>query len=286
MISKSFKILSIFLLLSVLSFSQIAEPVEESTFFTKKNITTIGITSIYAISVYEAYAMWWAEDTQPFHFLKYEHDLFQDPWHLGMDKTGHFFTSYFFYHFQKEILIWGGFEEEYSKYLSAILSGSFAVLIEVGDSFTKYGFDYKDLLFNMAGIGYGLLQDQYPYLRNFNFKWSFIPHNGFEGLSKFSEQYYDHIYWLTFDVHNIIGESKFNYWPKFLNLAVGYSISQGHPRKREFTFGFDLNLKEIFKTENQDLKLIRNALDMIHIPMPGIKLGSSNKPEYRGILLR
>lgn len=284
MISKYFKIFLV--VVFCFSFLQAQSEVEDSGFWNKKTISTVGVASIYAVAMFEAYSMWWADDSRSFHFLEYEHSLFQDPWHLGMDKVGHFYTSYFFYHLQKDVLQWGGYSESYSKYLSAILSGSFAVLIEVGDAFSKYGFDYKDLMFNLAGIGYGFLQDEYPYLRNFNFKWSFVPHNGFSNVGNFSEQYYDQIYWLSFDVHNIIGKSEHNFWPKFLNLAVGYSISQNNPRRREFTFGFDLNLKEIFKTKNPELKLFRNTVDMLHVPMPGVKFNTHGKPEYKGFLLR
>jgi len=286
LISRKFKILLFTVYCCSFLFAQMETQKEEKNFWSKKSISTVGIASIYAVSIYEAYTMWWADDARSFHFFKYEHDLFEDPWHLGMDKVGHFYTSYFFYHLQKDVLRWGGFSKSYSKYLSAILSGSFALLIEVGDAFSPYGFDYKDLIFNLAGIGYGFLQDEYPWLQNFNFKWSYIPDNGFSGLGNFSDQYYDQIYWLTFDVHNIIGESEHNFWPEFLNLAIGYSISQSHPRRREFTFGLDLNIKEIFKTESPDWKLLRNTADRIHVPMPGIKTTSGQKPEYKAILLR
>lgn len=286
MISKNIKILILSICFSAVVFSQSSIQTESESIFNKKNISTIGIASIYAVSIYEAYSMWWADETSSFRFIEHKHPLFQDPSHLGMDKVGHFYTSYYFYHIQKEVLLWGGYSDSYSKYLSALLSSSFALLIEVGDAFSPYGFDYKDLIFNLAGVGYGLLQDKYPFLQNFNFKWSYFPHNGLSGLGNFSDQYYDQIYWLTFDVHNIVGESKYNYWPKFLNLAIGYSISQDHPRGREFTFGFDLNLKEIFKTQNPEWKLLRNSVDLLHIPMPGVKFKPNGKPEYRGILLR
>ncbi len=279
--------LILLLIFSINTFAQDSLKSESSgTFFNKKNISLIGLSSFFALSLVDSYYMWWKDSSEPFHFFNPPayFGWFNEPSSLGIDRVGHFYTSYFFYHTQKNILLWGGHDEDFSRWFSAALTGGLAVLIEVGDGFSEYGFDPKDLVFNLGGVGYGILQDYVPFMRNFNFKWSFIPTDGFKFPPKFTEHYDSHIYWLTFDVHNIFEESVGNYWPKFIQPAIGFSVADNGSR-REFVVGLDFNFNFLFEGADENWQILGKTLSMIHIvPAPGIKYSPSKKPEYRLLL--
>lgn len=254
------------------------------SFFNKKNVSLIGITGIYAVSLVHSYNMWWKDGTRKFNFFT-SFGWFNEPASLGIDRIGHFYTSYFFYHTQKEVLLWGGHDKGFATWLSAGLTGGMAILIEIGDGFTEFGFDYRDLIFNLGGLGYGILQDEVPFFRNFNFKWSYFPPEGIKFPPKFTEHYDGHIYWFTANIHNLFKESVGDFWPEFIQPAIGFSVAD-IGKRREFIFGLDFNLLPLFNLEDENWRLIGKTSDMIRfIPAPGIKYSPSRKPEYRLLML-
>ena len=262
------------------------EPDSSEGFFSRKTASIVILSGVYASTLYDSYIMWWKDDSHPFGFYKSKpgRGWLNDPGSLGIDKIGHFYTSYFFYHAQKNLLLWGGFSNSFAVWFSAGLSAGLALLIEVGDGFSSYQFDYQDLIFNLGGLGFGLLQDIDPFFQNFQFKWSFIPPGGYEFPPRFTEHYEGHIYWLSFNIHNLFNSTIGDFWPDFLQPAIGFSISNDKLR-REFIFGLDFNLSNIFHTENKDLQLLIKTADMLHLPAPGIKFSHSVKPEYKLLLL-
>ncbi len=256
-----------------------------STFFSRKNISILTLSGVYATTLIASYSMWWRDGNRSFSFNKSAEGLgwLNDPYTKGIDKVGHFYTSYFFYKLSNNLLEWGGYSETNSKDVAAILSFGLGVLVEVGDGFSKYGFDYQDLLFNTAGLSYAYFQDVFPVLQNFNFKWSYIPTQNFHFPPNLTSTYYAHIYWLTADIHNLLGNSAINIWPDFLQLGFGFSISEN--LNREFVVGLDFNLNKIFKSENKDWNLLINTTNMLHFPAPGIKYSNDRKPDYKLFIL-
>jgi hypothetical protein len=79
-------------------------------------------------SLISSYVAWWKDDSRSFRF--YSGHWLNDPGMNGIDKIGHFFTSYLFYRVQRDLLIWGGYSEDFSTLTSAILTFSFALGIE------------------------------------------------------------------------------------------------------------------------------------------------------------
>jgi len=259
---------------------------KSNSFFSRKNISIFALSGAYATTLIAGYSMWWRDGNRSFSFFSPEkgEDWLGDRTYMGIDKIGHFYTSYFFYRLSKNLLEWGGYPESNSKEIAALLSFGLGVIVEVGDGFSKYGFDYQDLAFNTMGVGYAYLQDVFPILQNFNFKWSYIPTHDFHFPPNLTSTYEAHIYWLTADIHKLLGNSEINIWPKFLQAGVGFSISDDYKR-REFILGFDFNLNEIFTTQNKDWDLLINTANMLHFPVPGIKYSKGRKPEYRLFIL-
>jgi len=253
-------------------------PDTTGSFFNKKNISIIALSAGLGASLISSYVAWWKDDSRSFRF--YSGQWLNDPGSNGIDKIGHFYTSYLFYRLQRDILIWGGHSADFSTLTSALLTFSFALGIEIGDAFSIYGFDYQDLIFNIGGLGYGFLQDKVPVLQNFKFKWSYIPKEKFNFPPRFTNHYDDHIYWLTVDIHNLFESSFGKYWPEFIQPAVGFSV-EDLGNRREFIVGLDFNLLPLFDHSDENWDFAGKFVDLFHIPAPGAKYSPSAKPVYR-----
>lgn len=242
----------------------------------RKIIATTMVGGLLAGSLVDSYFAWWKGAEKPFTF--YTESWFGEPW-LGIDKVGHLYTSYFYFHTFQNILLWGGYEPSTAYWWAFGATAFFALSVEVGDGISPYGFDYQDLVYNFAGLGYGMLQTKVPYLNNFNFKWSYVPSNGYRWPPRFTQHYDAHTYWLTVNVHNLLPEDIKEYWPSFIHLALGYGVGDNVTR-REGVIGLDFNLADIFQPRNKELLLMQKTLNMFHLPAPAIKFSEGKKPEY------
>jgi hypothetical protein len=245
----------------------------ESTWSARKVISGIAVGGVLGGSLVSSYFDWWNGQGRKFH-------LFSEGWFgdyaLGIDKAGHTYTSYFYFHAFRNLMLWGGFQPSTAFWWAAGTTAFFAVSIEIGDGFSPYGFSFEDLAANSLGLGYAMLQTKYDLLKNINLKWSYFPSDGFRWPPHFTDHYDAHTYWLTFNLHNLlpgkIGES----WPEFLQLAVGYGVDD-HVSKREMVIGLDLNLGGL-SFESRDLHLATRVLDMFHYPLPAVEFTQGKGP--------
>lgn len=243
----------------------------------RKIAATSAVVGLLGLSLKWSYDSWWRNAGGGFHFVT---EGWLNGYARGIDKVGHFYTSYFYFNLFRNIMLWGGYENSTANWWALGSASFFAVAVEMGDGLTpEYGFDYQDLTFNLAGIGYGFLQTRIPFLKNFNFKWSYVPNDGYRFPVRLTQQYDDHTYWLTCDVNNLLPSSLEPYWPDWLQIAVGMGVDD-HWTKREFVIGFDLNLESLFRTENEDLLLLEKTINMFHIPAPAIKFTEQKEPRY------
>jgi hypothetical protein len=239
----------------------------------------IMIGTVVAGSLIESYYAWWKDATGPFTF--YDEQWFKN--HRGIDKPGHFFGAYFFFHMSREIMLYGGHSEATANWWGIGLSFFHSISIEIGDGFSPYGFSYQDLLFDLGGLGYGYLQTQVPYLNNFNFKFSYWS-SQVRSPANFTRDYDAMTIWLAFNVHGLLPDSWKKYWPEFLQVAVGYSVDDNQSRS-ELALAFDINLG-VFSIGNKELSLLRNIANYKHWPAPGVKFTEGKKPTYRLFLMR
>jgi len=240
-----------------------------------RKVLATGLTAgILAASLVESYYSWWKDADGQFTFRA-------EGWfagHRGIDKAGHLFTSYFYFRTFRNILLWGGYHPTTAYWWAAGLSAFFALSVEIGDGVSEYAFDYQDLVFNAAGLGYGMLQTEVPALRNFNLKWSYVPAGGYRFPPRFTEHYDAHTYWLTANVNNLLPASLEPWWPDFLQVGIGYSVADNISRS-EWLLGFDYNL-EILNPDNPDLRLLVKTLDSFHYPAPAVKFAEQKEPEW------
>jgi hypothetical protein len=251
---------------------------------TKKAIIVSALAAQQVLSFYVEYKWWWEGDYHPFAIFS---DGWFDNYSLGIDKAGHFYTSYLYFTALNEIFKWGGFSDRTRMVTSVALPFFYALSIELGDGFSSYNFSPQDLLMNSMGIGYGLLQDKLPVLRNFNFKMSYFPSqrqfdNHFKKWALTSD-YDGHIYWLTVNTGVLFKSQQHNRASDFINIGFGYGINNfasGHPLEREFMLGIDYNLAAIH-TNNAGARMLLNIFDKVHIPAPGLKRSAGHTtPEW------
>ena len=243
----------------------------------RKIVATTAIGGLVGLSVYWCYDSWWRNAGGGFHF-KTENWL--NGYARGIDKVGHFYTSYFYFDLFRNVMLWGGYESSTADWWALAGAAGFAVIVEMGDGLTpNYGFDYQDLVFNFSGVAYGFLQTRVPFFRNFNFKWSYVPNDGYRFPVRLVEHYDDHTYWLTVKLHNLLPKSIESYWPAFLQPAVGFSVDDNWT-KREFMIGLDLSLEEIFQPRNENWLLLTRTVDHFHFPAPAIKFTERKAPRY------
>jgi hypothetical protein len=241
----------------------------------RKVLATGMVSSFIVFSLVWSYDAWWKDSRSRFFFRS---ERWFSGEKLGIDKTGHFFTSYFYFHAIRNIMLWGGYSRSNANWWAAGASAFFALAIEIGDGVGDIGFDYQDIIFNLGGVGYAWMQTMVPFLRNFNFKWSYVPKNGYKFPPRFTKQYDAHTYWLAFNFNELLPSSLEPYWPDFLQLAVGYGVDD-QVSKREVVIGFDINF-EVFPVSNEDILLAQRTLNMFHVPAPAVKFTESKKTRY------
>lgn len=253
-----------------------------------------GLATQQVASYYLEYKWWWEGN---YHKFNVNSDGGFNNYSLGLDKVGHFYTSYMFSNALRELFTWGHFSNRTTNWVSVAIPFAWALSIEIGDGFSRYEFSPGDLTANTLGIAYALAQHKVPVLRNFNFKFSYFPgsyfsENNFKGWS-LTADYDGHIYWLSTDIHGLLSEKYKKHWPAFLNLALGYGINnfsesfyygKNYVKQREFFIGLDYNLRSL-KAKNETRAAVRNILDYYHYPAPGIKKTGDENWKLKPLLL-
>lgn len=259
-----------------------------NSFISRKTAITCGIAIHSAFAIVLEYRWWWRDN---YHAFDFQDEGFLDDYSLGVDKVGHFYISYFYFNALYNVMKWGGYDESTTMWVSVIVPALYAISLEIGDGFSQYEFAPDDLLANSLGLGYAVLNAKYPYLNNFKFKWSYIPTEKYRGRLNYpiTNDYDGHIYWLSFKIHNLLPELIKQYWPKFLNLAIGYgsqnaSMGSSGPMKRKFAIALDYNLAEL-PLNGDTWDSLKNIFDLFHFPAPGLRYIEGERPQFKPLLL-
>lgn len=257
-----------------------------SRWLTRKNIVIGAIAYQQVTGALVEYAWWWQDSLRSFHIEK---DHFWNNYSLGIDKIGHLYISYLAFTAINEAMRWAEFTPRQRLLTATLVPVFWAFSIEFGDAISPYGFSWQDLTANLAGVGYGLLQEKVPYFQNFTFKFSFWPTDVY--WQKFPKRwaptsdYNAHAYWLSMNVHRILPEAAGRFWPELINLAVGLSIDKYDMQgmHRELLLGIDINLRAL-RTTTPGLTALKNVLNLVHLPSPGVKITKEHTPSYQLLL--
>ncbi len=197
---------------------------------------------------------------------------------LSADKVGHFYDGALLAHLFSGALEGSNFDSESSAIWGAALSLTFLLYVEVEDGYgPDWGFSPGDAGADFLGASYTLAQYYYPFLKNFMFKFSYLPSEkmraGTHQGGNVFDDYEGHKYWLSLRVNEFLPSSIEKYWPDFLMIAGGMSVrnldgSGGGQHEWYVALDFDAEQIPLYGPVWQFLK---NTLNYVHFPMPGFR---------------
>jgi hypothetical protein len=190
----------------------------------------------------------------------------------GADKLGHFYASYALSHFLAHTYENWGYSHNQGLRLGALSSFAIMNWMELGDSFSEYGFSYEDFLMNALGCAAAYVVGSRPELeRKIDFRLEYRPR--FDTADVFTD--YDNQRFLValkldgFDrvTHPLL---------KYLELHLGYyarGFSHGGFPQRTLYAGIGVNLSRILN--GFSLNRLSTLTRFIQIPYTYIKLDNA-----------
>lgn len=181
----------------------------------------------------------------------------------GADKLGHFYISYSTSHLFTSLFENWGYSRERGAFLGSV--SSFAVMgwMEVGDSFSSYGFSYEDFLMNSVGCLTGYYMAVYPELsEKIDIRVEYLP--DFKTVDFFTD--YNNAKFLV--ALKLAGFHCIeNRIAKYLELHLGY-YTRGYPdtvdRKRNVYLGLGVNISRILN--NYSMKKTAKLAGYLQVP--------------------
>ncbi|MCH8555727.1 MAG: YfiM family protein [Schleiferiaceae bacterium] len=280
---------------------------QASSFFTPSDtlhksrlaVVGFGVGGAATASLVGLYQLWYANYPQSqFHFYNDN-----DNW-LQMDKVGHAMTAWYTGEVSHDVLRWAGVERKKAIWIGGLTGLTYLTAIEIMDGFSKeWGFSTGDMLANMAGsalfISQQLLWDEQRIRMKFSFQQSaYAPLRpellGTSFMTSILKDYNGQVYWLSFNPRDF---THWDWYPKWLNLAVGYSgdgmvtgapdpayYAANHPdlfRQRQLYLSLDLDLRRI-KVRQPWLRATLNAINFIKIPAPAYAINFRSANQFHG----
>ncbi len=240
----------------------------------------------------------WYRDMErvPFHYYNDLKGYFQ------MDKVGHAYSAYHESYSAYYALRWAGLDKKKSLIYGGTIGMVFQAPIEIFDGlYEGWGFSWYDIIANNVGSFFFIAQeaifDEQYILLKFSYSPSGYPkYHSILGKNEFESFFFDyngHTYWLSANIENITGIKLF---PKWLNLAFGYSGNgmikefenpeyyQGKPfphldRYRQYVFSLDVDLSRI-PVKMKWLQKTCRFVNLIKIPFPAIELNKIDKLKF------
>ncbi|MHC1739156.1 MAG: DUF2279 domain-containing protein [Ignavibacteriaceae bacterium] len=214
---------------------------------------------------------------------------------LNLDKAGHAHMTMLYnkllYHTGK----WCNLSESEANWSAGTMSWLMQMQIELYDAyFENWGFSWPDVAANTVGAFYPTLQREYPFLKNFNLKYSYHPsgdlRNGF--VNDFVNDYEGTTYWLTINVDEFLPGSISEYYPDWLEIAIGYGVNRvflpdgnwNHDIKnnkrglghQEWYIAIDYDLMKLIKpAKGTFLYTFLDLLNVVHLPAPAVRISPS-----------
>jgi hypothetical protein len=280
-----YKIIFFFLIFFTRSFAQFYQ--KSDSLNQKRVIFTSALTSSTWISSYVLLSNIWYDDYEKTKLHSYN-DF--NHW-LQMDKVGHIYSSYHFSQQVSKLYRWSGLDFKKSAIIGSSISWGYLFSIELLDGKSaNWGFSWSDLGANTLGSSLYLFQELKFNKQIFKLKFSYHDSDyaayrpevlGSNFSEKLLKDYNAQTYWLTFSPVFFLKESSF---PKYLNLAIGYSVDQKligdndfftslngrtFHAKREFILSLDLDIK-VLNIKKQWLKSLLSPFNSIKIPFPAL----------------
>ncbi len=223
---------------------------------------------------------WWSGERSDGFFWNADWDMqFRD-----QDKFGHMLGGY---HLTR--IGYAGLRAAcVSKTKALVASGIYAALfqlqIEVFDArFVKYGFSYPDVIANTTGQAFAIAQELEPRLKAIKPTFSYRKTRALKNRVVASElrpsiDYEGQTYWFSADVDRMLPAGAKPYWPSFVRLSVGHSITdwineQGvsYRAKRKILLSLDLDPEKL-PGDAPIWRSIKQTLSYYRFPAPALQI--------------
>jgi len=175
---------------------------------------------------------------------------------------------------EKKAIIW-----------SAAYAALFQLQIEIFDGqFKKYGFSYADMIANTAGQALAVMQEVHPGWRvvkpTFSYHQTRALRNDIPGSElRPSLDYSGQTYWFSADMSELLPNGAKEYWPSFIRLSAGHSITDWknpttgatQRAQRKILLSLDFDPEKL--PGNAPLwRTIKHTLSYYHFPAPALEL--------------
>jgi hypothetical protein len=225
---------------------------------------------------------WWSGERADNFFFRADWDEdFRD-----QDKFGHAVGGYHLARIGASLLRSACISKPTATMLSAAYAAAFQLQIEIWDGmFEKYGFSYPDLIANTAGTALAVLHAVRPETKALKPTISYAPsaalrnRDNFPGEMRPSLDYLGQTYWLSADVNAMLPTPAKPYWPSFLRVSAGHSITDWiNPEtganiraKRKILLTIDFDAEKL-PGDHRLWKTFKRQLSFIHLPSPAIQI--------------
>lgn len=232
--------------------------------------------SIAAVHIYQSQG-WWKDNRASFHF---QEDL---KYGMSVDKLGHFYGAAAASFLCRKSLLWANVPEIPALWWGSGIALLYQTYLEIEDGFSTWGFDRVDWASDLGGAAYPVAQHYWPFLRSFNFKYSYRPSplinepggSGFKGQKHVMfDDYEGQTLWLSLDVNALLPHSVDRYWPDWLCIAIGYgarNVATSQPY-RVYFLALDFDATKIIPQNTAFLRTLSEALNFIHLPAPAVRI--------------
>lgn len=225
---------------------------------------------------------WWSGEKAPHFFFHADWDQqFRD-----QDKFGHFTGGYHLTRAGYALLKSACMSPKKALLLSAAYATAFQLQIEIWDGmFKKYGFSYADVIANTSGMALSVLHETHPKTRAIKPTISYWPSaamrnaDNIPGELRPSLDYSGQTYWFSADVNALLPEQAKQYWPSFLRVSAGHSITDWvDPHtgatmraRRKILLSLDFDAEKL-PGNNRLWKTVKHQMSYIHFPGPTLEL--------------
>lgn len=232
------------------------------------------------------YNSWWKDQRGPFHIYD------DQDYKVNFDKYGHGFGAYYASHFFREAFTWSGFDDGQAVLLGAVSACLWEFYVEIEDGFAKtWGFSPSDALADIAGSAFYVARNRVPFLRNFQYKWTYFPSeqllNNHPDTRNPIDDYSGQYYWMVANINGLLPKSWQGVVPDWLGLAFGVGgdnldALDWSQRKLAYYIALDYDLSKVIpESKFGILNFIRRALEYWHFPAPAFRI----QPDPRFFIL-
>ena len=226
---------------------------------------------------------WWSGERAEGFFWNADWDMaFRD-----QDKWGHFLGGYHLTRIGYTGLRSACVSKKKALIASGIYAALFQLQIEIFDArFKKYGFSYPDIIANSTGQAFAIAQELSPGLKAIKPTFSYRQTRALKNRVVASElrpsiDYEGQTYWFSADVNRMLPDGAKQYWPSFIRLSAGHSITdwineQGtsYRAKRKLLLSLDLDPEKL-PGDAPIWRAIKHTLSYYRFPAPALQITPS-----------